>query len=49
MKNAIPLWRLTRDSLLEREMGSRDAPLGCVPLGGREGVTLIAFLKKNGE
>ena len=49
MKNAIALWMLTRDSLLEREK-ERDGvkemlPLGCLPLVGREGVTLIAFLK----
>ena len=50
MKNAIALWRLTRDSLLEREK-ERDGvkeilPLGCLPLWGREGVTLIAFFKR---
>jgi hypothetical protein len=52
MKNAIALRRLTGNFLNVRERwrngGQEDAPLGLPSRRGREGFTLIAFLK-NGE
>jgi hypothetical protein len=53
MKNATALRKLTRNFLLVRERwrkgGQEDAPLELPPRWGREGVTLIAFFKKNGK
>jgi len=49
MKNAIALWRLTRNSLERREKWRNGVkgmiPACCLPHWGREGVTLIAYQK----
>jgi hypothetical protein len=50
IKNTITLWRSTKNSLLRRERFRKGVkgifPLGCLPLWGREGVTLLAFQKE---
>jgi len=49
-KKVMVLWRLTRNSLERREKWRKWVkgvfPLGCLPLRGREGVTLITFPKE---
>jgi predicted nucleotide-binding protein (sugar kinase/HSP70/actin superfamily) len=46
----MALWRLTKNSLLRMERCKKGVmgmfPFGCLPLWRREGVTLIAFLKR---